>query len=339
MKSVNLIAAATLALTIPLAIVAGEPKKETVNVDSFIRAETAFQFDRTLQLSGGVNKWVHLRQPTPLDKQSVIRMNRDTLYSAAIVDISKGATLTMPEVGERYMSLMIINEDHYVNKVLHAPGSYKLTMEAFDTPYVSITARTLVDASDPEDVKKVNALQDGLKIDAAAAKPYAHPDYDKERYQTTYDALLVLGRGVPDAKRTFGKKEDVDPVRHLLATAWGWGGLPEHEAFYLNVEPNLPVGAYRIDVKDVPVRAFWSVTVYNADGYIAHNELGHYSFNSVTSKKNRDGSVTIHFGSCDDGRVNCIPITKGWNYTVRLYEPEKQILDGSWTFPALVPAK
>jgi hypothetical protein len=32
--------------------------------------------------------------------------------------------------------------------------------------------------------------------------------------------------------------------------------------------------------------------------------------------------------------ANCIPITKGWNYIVRLYRPRKEILDGAWTFPS-----
>ena len=77
----------------------------TVNIDNFVRAETAAQIDRTLEMTGGVNKWGHNRQPTPLDKQNVIRMNRDTLYSFTIVDISKGATLTLPDPGKRYMSI------------------------------------------------------------------------------------------------------------------------------------------------------------------------------------------------------------------------------------------
>ncbi len=87
---------------------------------------------------GEVNKFIHLREPTPLDKQNVIRMNRDTYYSAAIVDISEGATLTIPETNGRYVSAMIINEDHFNNKVYHKPGTYKLTMKEFGTPYVSV---------------------------------------------------------------------------------------------------------------------------------------------------------------------------------------------------------
>jgi hypothetical protein len=36
--------------------------------------------------------------------------------------------------------------------------------------------------------------------------------------------------------------------------------------------------------------------------------------------------------------VNCLPIMDGWNYTVRLYRPRAEILDGSWTFPAISPS-
>jgi hypothetical protein len=127
---------------------AAEPGKPVkVNVDNFPRAETAAQFDRTLQLTGGVNRFVHLREPTPLDKQNVIRMNRDTLYSGAIVDISKGAILTVPDAGKRYLSVMVVNEDHYVNRVIHQPGEHELTVSEFETPYVNLSVRILVDAS------------------------------------------------------------------------------------------------------------------------------------------------------------------------------------------------
>ena len=317
---------------------ASEDSAVKVNVENFVRAETAAQFDRALQMTGGINKWLHFRQPTPLDKQSVIRMNRDTLYSAAIVDISKGATFTMPDSKGRYMSVMVVNEDHYINKVIHEPGVHKLTVKEYDTPYVNLSVRTLVDASDPEDIKKANALQDQLRIEAVSARPYSHPNYEQESYQSVYKMLLALGKDIPDARNTFGKRQDVDPVRHLLATAWGWGGLPEYEASYLNVEPNMPVGAYRITVKDVPVDAFWSVSVYNKDGYFEKNEYDAYSVNSVSGKPNEDGSFTIHLGG-DASSVNFLSITKGWNYVVRLYQPRKEVLDGSWSFPEVEKMK
>ncbi|MGA3318549.1 MAG: DUF1214 domain-containing protein [Candidatus Korobacteraceae bacterium] len=49
-------------------------------------------------------------------------------------------------------------------------------------------------------------------------------------------------------------------------------------------------------MKDVPVDGFWSVTVYNVQGFMEKNDKNAYLFNSVTAKRNDDGSITIHFG-------------------------------------------
>jgi hypothetical protein len=310
-----------------------------VNVDNFVRAETASQMDRLLKMAGGkVNTWVHFRSPTPLDKQTVIRMNRDTLYSGAVIDISKGATLAIPETGDRYLSIMVVNEDHYLNKVYHDAGTYKLTMKKFHTPYVFLAVRILVNSSNPADIKEVNALQDKLTIKAASAKLYKHPNYDQVSYKNTHSALLELTRGLDDFKGAFGKKADVNPVRHLLSTASGFGGLPEHEATYLNIEPNLPVGAYQLTVKNAPVDAFWSISVYNREGYFQKNEHNAYSVNNISGTPNKDGSFTVNFGG-DPKSVNYLHIVDGWNYVVRLYQPHKEILDGTWTFPSVKKVK
>jgi len=97
--------------------------------------------------AGGINQWDHLRAPTALDEQTVIRMNRDTLYSMIVVDISQGATLTVPDAGDRYLSVMVINQDHYINRIFTEAGTYELTvaphrgMELPD-PAVSTTTRS-----------------------------------------------------------------------------------------------------------------------------------------------------------------------------------------------------
>ena len=263
-----------------------DKKPIIVNVDNFVRAETNMAFDRTVKLAGGVNTWIHLRQPTPIDNQPIIRMNRDTLYSGAVVDISKGATLTLPDAGDRYMSIQVVNQDHYTNKVIHGGGIYHLTVEEFDTPYVQVTSRILVDSSDQADIKKANDIQNQLSVEAVSAKPFVVPDYNMESYKKTHRILLELSRGLTDNLRTFGKKENVDPVRHLLGTCWGWGGLPNEETVAENVEPNLPVGKYQITVKDVPCDAFWSVSLYNKEGFFQKNALGAYSVNNITAKPN-----------------------------------------------------
>ena len=309
-----------------------------VTIDNFLRAATDVEFDKYISLAGGVNQFFHFRAPTPVENQPTIRMNRDTLYSTAVIDISEGATLTLPEVGDRYMTAMVVNQDHYINEVFFGGGTYTLDTKTFDTPYVMVFMRTLVDASDPDDVAAVNTIQDAMTIKAASSKPFIPPDYNEKNLNDMISAILGLTQFAPDATRTFGARSEVDPVRHFIGAAGGWGGLPETEAFYAGVEPGLPVGAYKIEVPaDVPVGAFWSVSLYNATGFFEENTFNAYNINSITGARNDDDSMTVHLGDCDDGRVNCLPIMEGWNYTVRLYRPGVEVLDGSWSFPSAQP--
>ena len=75
-------------------------------------------FERNLVKEGGFGKFDHRREPAPIDNQTVIRLNRDTLYSSAVFDLDAGpVTITLPDAGKRFMSLQIINEDHYVPAV------------------------------------------------------------------------------------------------------------------------------------------------------------------------------------------------------------------------------
>lgn len=309
-----------------------------VNVDNFVRAETARMFDNALSLSGGVNRWYHYREPTPVESQPVIRMNRDTLYSAAIVDISKGARVTLPDTGGRYMTVMVVNEEHYDNLVLSGPGDHELSPADHGTPFVSLSIRTFVDPTDPADVAEVNALQDAVGLEVVSARPYTHPEYDLATLDATRAALAKLGEGLPDSVRMFGKKQDVDPVRHLIGTAIGWGGLPESEAYYyVEAEPQ-PAGRYTFTFKDVPVDAFWSLAIYNRDGYFEANPLNSFGLNSVTATLEEDGTVILNLSPVDVGLPNHVHVMDGWNYVVRLYKPHQSVLDKTWTPPRPQPA-
>ena len=92
-----------------------------VNVDNFTRAETDRMF-AAFAARAPINVFGHHREPSSIADQPVIRPNRDTLYSGALVDISEGATLTLPDSGDRYLSVMVVNNDHYLNEVLHDAG-------------------------------------------------------------------------------------------------------------------------------------------------------------------------------------------------------------------------
>jgi hypothetical protein len=65
----------------------------------------------------------------------------------------------------------------------------------------------------------------------------------------------------------------------------------------------------------VAVDGFWSISIYNAEGFFHKNDLDAYPLNSVTAKRKTDGSVAV----CDGKIANCLPTPKDWNYAVRLY--------------------
>ncbi|WP_009962370.1 DUF1254 domain-containing protein [Verrucomicrobium spinosum] len=335
-----------LTFTTSAFLVAATPGAEPtpVTVDNFVRAESDMYFSGVIKDSGGVlGKFNHRREPASIDHQTVIRLNRDTLYSSAVFDLDAGpVTITLPDAGKRFRSLQVINEDHYVPEVIYASGSHTLEKAKVGTRYVAVALRTLVNPADPADIKAVHALQDGVKVEQPGGPgKFEVPEWNQADQKKVREALLVLASAIPDFKKAFGTKEEVNPIRHLIGSAAGWGGNPDKDAVYLNVTPALNDGTtiYKLVVKDVPVEAFWSVSVYNADGYYEKNPHDAYTINSITGQKAGDGTVTIQFGGYDGKTPNCIPISKGWNYTVRLYRPRTEILDGSWQFPEPQPAK
>lgn len=312
-----------------------------VTVDNFIRAESDLYFGGILKDTGATGKFLHRREPAGIDNQTVIRLNRDTLYSSAVFDLDAGpVTITMPNAGKRFMSLMIISEDHYIPSVTYDAGPHTFTKEKIGTRYIAAAVRTLVDPTNPKDVKEAHGLQDGIQASQKSVGKFEPPNWDQVGQKKVRDALLVLGSTIPDFKKAFGSKAEVDPIRHLIGTALGWGGNPDKDAIYLNITPpkNDGLTVYKLSVKDVPVNGFWSVSLYNAEGYFEKNPYDVYSINSITGKKNADGSIAIQFGGCDGKVPNCLPVVKGWNYTVRLYRPRAAILNGNWKFPEPQPA-
>jgi hypothetical protein len=305
-----------------------------VTPDNFNRAESDLTF-RTIVRDGGLGKFVHLREPAPIEFP-VVRPNRDTLYSMAVFDLDAGpVTVTLPESGTRFMSLQVIDEDQFTPYVTYDAGPHTFAREKIGTRYIAIGVRLLFDPTNDEDVKRVHAMQDAIKVVQRGPGRLEVPEFDRASQNKVRAALLALGETLPDTKHMFGARGRVDPVRHLLGTAILFGGNPEKDALYLNVTPekNNGVAVYRLAVKDVPVDGFWSISVYNAEGHFVKNDLGAYSLNNITARKNADGSVAMQFGGCDGKVPNCLPIMQGWNYMVRLYRPRPEILAGRWTFP------
>ncbi len=324
------------------AATAQDPKPVRVTVDNFIRAETDTYFAKFVK-DGGFGKFHHDRELALIDKQTVIRMNRDTLYSFGVFDLDASpVTITLPDAGRRFMAMMVVNEDHYVPEVVYKPGAHTFTREKVGTRYVGMAVRTFVNPSNAADVEGVHALQDAIKTEQKDVGQFAVPAWESASLKRIREALLALtaANGGLDSSRMFGRKDQVDPVQHLLGTAAGWGGNPRDDALYAGEVPqdNNGKAAYRLTLKDVPVDGFWSVSVYNKDGFFEKNAKNAYTLNNVTAKPNADGSVTIQFGG-DENSPNCLPITPGWNYVLRLYRPRKEVLDGAWKIPEAQPVK
>lgn len=336
------ILAASLAAAVGIPAAAQDGGSVPVTVDNFVRAESDLYFGAVAK-KDGFGKFEHNREVLPIDKQTVIRTNRDTLYSGAVFDLDTGpVTITLPDAGGRFMSMQIIDEDQYTPEVIYAPGRHVLSKEKIGTRYVFAALRILVDPNKTGDADEVHRLQDAVKVEQSGGPgKFETPNFDAASQKKVRDALLTLASTLPDTNGAFGARGAVDPVRRLIGAASAWGGNPEKDAIYLNVVPKENDGKtiYRLTVKDVPVDGFWSISLYNAKGYFQANAFDAYTLNNMTAEKGDGGAVDIQFGGCDGKVPNCLPIMDGWNYMVRLYRPRGEVLNGSWLFPEAVPVK
>ena len=313
---------------------------QPVTVENYNRAQTDIYFAGVVK-GGGFGKFRHGRELAPPVQQGIVRPNRDTLYSFAIFDLDAGPVMiNLPVGAKRFMAMQVVNEDQYTTGVYYGAGNHILTREMVGTRYAIAVVRFLVDFSNREEVEEVHALQDAVRSSQDRAGTFEIPNWDEGSLKKVKAALVQLGTTVSDTRRMFGANEhQVDAVKHLIGSAMLWGGNPEKDALYLPITPARNDGSiiHKLMVGDVPVDGFWSLTVYNDEGYLQPNQHNAYSLSSITAKRSADGTINIQFGGCDGNIPNCLPITKGWNYTVRMFRPRPDVLDGNWKFPEARP--
>jgi hypothetical protein len=149
-----------------------------VTVENFARAESDLYFAGIVK-NGGFGKFDHTRNVAPLDKQTVVRLNRDTLYSSAVFDLDAGpVTITPPNPGQRFMSLQIIDEDQYTHGVRYKPGSYTFDRAGMGTRHFVAAIRMLANPGDPQDLARVHGLQDAVQVQQHSAGRFEIPRWD-----------------------------------------------------------------------------------------------------------------------------------------------------------------
>lgn len=322
-----------------LAVAAGEEKQFTpVTEENYGLAESEIIFADYVQKiaattgTNGVGVWLHLRQGADPKDRTIMRINFDTLYSTAVVDLTEPVTLTMPQANGRYQSAWIITDEHYNPMAFVKPGTYTLTQESVGRRYAAIAIRTQVNVADPADLAIVHQLQDQLKLaqkDRGSFAPSGNWDMEEVLAMRARYQQLGKDEGIT-SEVMFGKKGEVPLKEHNVGTAMGWGGLTPERAVYPSIygESTQP---QTLTLVDVPTEAFWSITVYDAEGYPQGDV---YNINSAFAVPNEDGSYTIHFGG-DTDAVNYMDIFEGWNIALRIYEPTEAYFNGEWTMPKL----
>ena len=139
-------------------------------------------------------------------------------------------------------------------------------------------------------------------------------------------------------------------LKRALVAQLGLGAnLPDDAIYPLNLadsegKPLDGANSYTIhfDKGQIPpVQAFWSITLYDNDGFQVANPLNRFAVSSwMPFKFNADGSLDLYFQNESPGGdkdANWLPAPKGpYNLTMRLYAPKSEALTGKWNPPPIV---
>lgn len=140
-------------------------------------------------------------------------------------------------------------------------------------------------------------------------------------------------------------------LKRAIVTQVGLGAnLPEDAIYPLNIgdsngKPLDGANKYVLHFnkgETPPVNAFWSITLYDPEGFQIANSLNRFAVSSwMPFKDNADGSLDLYFQNESPGKdleANWLPAPKGpFNLTMRLYGPKTEALNGKWNPPAVQP--
>ena len=304
-----------------------------VTLDNYEVAESDLAFQNITKLVG-TGEFFHFPvEAFDLNNQTVVRMNRDTIYSAAILDVSAGASITLPETDGRYMSVMVVQNDHYIDQVFMTPGEHVIES---DTDYVMVALRIRSNVTDPNDAELIRALQQATVVKTGSNSPHVMPSYDLEQLVSLRDELAAEAAEKGSLKDMQGARGTVDEHMHLLGTAAGWGLLPDARASYLSYGQQDGQGCFQATYSVPPFNepGFFSITMYDADGWIFSDQA---ILNEYNIEFNEDGSFDANFGDCGSDAKNNLPIVDGWNFLMRVYEPKLDELE-NYRLPTPVKA-
>lgn len=347
-KALIIVAAVELAVLAPRAFAelpeidssgwATDPTKFGMTAGEYINAESrAFMADFISR--SGMNTFFHFPGLSAAADTWVVSPNNDTVYSMAIVNARNGLTLELPDVGDRFLSAQIVNEDHMAPFYVYGGGTHTFKAEDIGTDYVAVGVRMGTDGT-AEDIAHVTRdLQPQYAIEGAAPEDdLPRPDVDK--LKTVREALLKEYNKLDDTFDTMRKRVDEvdDWERFTYVTAGAWGLSEDENAMYKPYAvPGVKGGdCYVATYPPVPAEAFFSITVYGPEKYLMSDEDNIVSSNRDI-KLNDDGTFTVAFGGkeCRDLAPNFAYTPEdGWSFLMRAYRPDVESFK-AYEMPAL----
>lgn len=319
------------------------PQGRIVTQDSYPTDETSRQMLQTQSIAG-VNRFEHKRKLTPTENQPVVRMNRDTYYSQAVVNVSEGATITLPDIPEgKYMSVQPVTEDHRIQPMSYGPGTYELATHTGS--YLILIVR--LDATFSEE--EVARYQDQMVISANSDKMFSADSVEPESFKRVENDLkaktpMLAERDGPFALRggftapTDESRGLYDEDKYQIMAAAGWGGAQWKDNIY-EVSGSFPSDVcHQATFEDPTNGAFWSFTVYNKAGFM-FDDLANMS--SDTATPNADGTYTVSFGCGKEAPNNLPTANKSGEFTlaIRHYQPSERVREEGYRLLPFVKPK
>ena len=314
---------------------------------------------------GKLNKWGQAsRDLLKAGEDTIVRSNNDTLYKTAFIYLGDGPVVLRSDAPsqERFSSFQLQDERNANYRNIIGPaGSYTLyhgekpgtvTGEAVEVPSLLSAVVTRIEVKDKDDAADMAGAQavfDGIKIEGPTISemPVVDllSDFDEQVAQEAHRRMDELAGVVPFSRMIVGPGQepgkDVPYLYHSAGTKEGWGGpATAHSAYeaMFTDESGATLkgskGEYVVVTEAPPVKAFWSITVYDSTtGRLHPNDDDRYHINNTTAVNNEDGTFTFRFKvKCEDGDVNCLEVPAGpFDVAARYYLPEPEIMSGEWT--------
>ena len=318
--------------------------------------------------ASNLNTWIIGQEPVLVKagEDKIVRMNNDTYYKMAFVDLSNGIVRLSSTNGsdERFSSFQLM-DDHNANfkNVIHPKGDYYLYFGEVPTELegtliespskiaVALVRVEVRDMNNNNDIESAKTIFKGITITGPEIEKFPELDlfsaFDSkviERGNVIMDSVIrvVPFRLCVASPEQIGK--EVPVVYHSAGTRSGWAGpITSHSAYeaqFFDIENSTldaSKGNYTITMSVPPVDAFWSITVYDSKrgGFLHPNKENKYHINNTAVEKNEDGTITFNFKTkCEGGDLNCLEVPAGpFDIVSRYYLPHNEIRTGEWKMP------